>query len=67
MLANASLSGISLPTTCLLDKNIVRAVFEARVGVQRRRIPLPHQAQAAMVYQALRQAGLLTYVTLDES
>ena len=57
MRANASLSGTSLPTTCLLDKNIVRAVFEARVRVQRKRIPLPHQAQAAIVYQALQQAG----------
>src|SRR5712691_5857474 len=63
MPAHASLSGTSLPTTCLLDKNIVRAVFEARVRVQRRRIPLPHQAQAAMVYQALQQAGFTTYVT----
>ena len=63
MPANASLSGTSLPTTYLLDKNIVRAVFEARVRVQRGRLPLTHQAQAAMVYQALRQAGLLTYVT----
>ena len=63
MRANASLSGTSPPTTCLLDKNIVRAVFEARVRVQRRRIPLPHQAQAAIVYQALQQAGFTTYVT----
>ena len=63
MPANASLSGSSLPTTCLLDKNIVRAVFEARVRVQRRRIPLPHQAQAAIVYQALQQEGFTTYVT----
>src|SRR5262249_52456127 len=57
------LSGTSRPTTCLLDKNIVRAVFEARVRVQRGRIPLPHQAQAAIVYQALQQARLTTYVT----
>jgi hypothetical protein len=63
MPANASQSTTSLPTTCLLDKNIVRAVFEARVRVQRRRIPLPHQAQAAIVYQALQQAGFTTYVT----
>lgn len=63
MPANASLSGISLPTTCLLDKNIVRAVFEARVRVQRGRLPLSHQAQAAIGYQALRQAGLTVYVT----
>ena len=63
MPANVSLSGTSLPTTCLLDKNIVRAVFEARVRVQRRRVPLPHQAQAAIVYQALQQAGFTTYVT----
>jgi hypothetical protein len=63
MQANASLSRTSLPTTCLLDKNIVRAVFEARVRVQRRRIPLPHQAQAAIVYQALQQVGFTTYVT----
>ena len=41
----------------------MRAVFEARVRVQRGRVPLPHQAQAAMVYQALRQVGLTTYVT----
>src|SRR5712691_3848469 len=63
MPANASLSGTFLPTTCLLDKNIVRAVFEARIRVQRGRIPLPHQAEAAMGYQALWQAGLTTYVT----
>ena len=63
MTANASLSGRSLPTTCLLNKNIVRAVFEARIRVQRGRIPLLHQAKAAMAYQALRQTGLTVYVT----
>lgn len=51
-----------MPATCLLDKNIVRAVFEARVRVQRGQIPLPHQAKAAIGYQALQQAGLTTYV-----
>jgi hypothetical protein len=63
MRANASLSGTSLPTTCLLDKNIVRAVFEARVRVRRGLIPLPHQARAAIVYQALLHAELTTHVT----
>jgi hypothetical protein len=63
MQANASLSTTSLPTTYLLDKNIVRAVFEARVRVRRRLTPLPHQAQAAMAYQALLQVGLIAYVT----
>ena len=52
MPANASLSGTSLPTTCLLDNNIVRAAFEARGRVQRGRIPLPHQAQAAIPLSA---------------
>ena len=32
MRVNASQSTTSLSTTYLLDKNIVRAVFEARVG-----------------------------------
>jgi hypothetical protein len=41
----------------------VRAVFEARVRVRLRRIPLPHQAQAAIVYQALLQAEFTAYVT----
>jgi hypothetical protein len=41
----------------------VRAVFEARVRVRRRLIPLPHQAQAAIVYQALLQAEFTAYVT----
>ena len=50
MPAHASLSGTSRPTTCLLDKNIVRAVFEARVRVQRGQVPLPHQAQAAIMH-----------------
>ena len=63
MRVNASQSTTSLPTTCLLDKNIVRAVFEARVRVRRRLIPLHHQAQAAIAYQALLQAGCTTYVT----
>jgi len=63
MPANSRLSGTFLPTTYRLDKNIVRAVFEARVRVQRGQIPLPHQAQAAIVYQALQQAGLTIYVT----
>jgi hypothetical protein len=65
MPANTGLSRTSLYTTCLLDKNIVRAVFEARVRVQRGRIALPHQAQAAMLYQVLQQAGLTTYVTSE--
>lgn len=43
----------------------MRAVFEARVRVQRGRIPLPHQAQAAIAYQALQQAGLIAYVTAE--
>jgi hypothetical protein len=41
----------------------VRAVFEARVRVRRQLIPLPHQAQGAVVYQALLHTGLTTYVT----
>jgi hypothetical protein len=38
-------------------------MFEARVRVQRGRLPLPHQAQAAIAYQALLQEGCTTYVT----
>ena len=57
MQANASLSTTSLPTTCLLDKNIVRGVFEARVRVRRRLIPLHHQAQAAMAYRPSYRRG----------
>src|SRR5215472_4462453 len=63
MPATVSPSSTSLPTTYLLDKNIVRAVFEARVRVRRGRTPLAHQAQAAVWYQALQQAGLTVYVT----
>src|SRR5215510_4937434 len=63
MRVNASQSTASLPTTYLLDKNIVHAVFEARVRVRRRLIPLHHQAQVAMAYQALLQAGRTAYVT----
>ncbi len=67
MRVNASQNRTSPPTTCLLDKNIVRAAFEARARVQRGRRPLPHQGQAAMVYQALRQAGFIIYVTPEMS
>jgi hypothetical protein len=41
----------------------VRAVFEARVRVRRRLIPLHHQAQAAIVYQTRLQAECTAYVT----
>ena len=46
MPANASLSGTSLPTICLLDKNVVRAVFEARIRVQQANMSVLHRASA---------------------
>jgi hypothetical protein len=47
----------------LLDKNIVRAVFEARARVRRRLIPLHHTSQLAPPY---RLAQLTTVMSPEE-
>ena len=53
------------PTTFLLDKGIVRRVFEATVRVAADRPPTETQLQAVSVYQPLMTIGAKVCVTPD--